>query len=222
MDSLPADPQGKLENTGVGSLSFLQGIFLTQELNQGLLHCRWILYQLSYQRSHLLSKYVPISAIFSTSGWWPHYLSSGELLPFWPPTLLFPRAVRMILLNPTQTMSWSFLNAFKGFSLNLRIKFKLWSMTGLLLASLHWTSSTQTTPCLFPHSPSKMPRSFALQGFCACIILLLMGYFQEFVNLDFYCLLCLRSKVATSKSGCLAFFAVIVYDLSVLFFHLLI
>ena len=37
----------------VGSLSLLQGIFLTQELNQGLLHCRWILYQLSYQGSHL-------------------------------------------------------------------------------------------------------------------------------------------------------------------------
>ena len=48
-DSLPAEPQGKPKNTGVGSLSLLQRIFLTQELNQGLLHCRWILYQLSYQ-----------------------------------------------------------------------------------------------------------------------------------------------------------------------------
>ena len=38
-------------NTGVGSLSLLQGIFQTQELNQGLLHCRRILYQLSYQGS---------------------------------------------------------------------------------------------------------------------------------------------------------------------------
>ena len=37
------------QNTGVGSLSLLQGIFLTQESNWGLLHCRWILYQLSYQ-----------------------------------------------------------------------------------------------------------------------------------------------------------------------------
>ena len=36
----------------VGSLSLLQGIFPTQESNQGLLHCRWILYQLSYQGSH--------------------------------------------------------------------------------------------------------------------------------------------------------------------------
>ena len=49
--SLPAEPQGKPKNTGVGSLSLLQQIFLTQELNWGLLHCRWILYQLSYQRS---------------------------------------------------------------------------------------------------------------------------------------------------------------------------
>jgi len=32
-------------------LSLLQRIFPSQELNQGLLHCRWILYQLSYQGS---------------------------------------------------------------------------------------------------------------------------------------------------------------------------
>ena len=40
--------QGKPKNTGVGSLSLLQGIFLTQKSNWGLLHCRQILYQLSY------------------------------------------------------------------------------------------------------------------------------------------------------------------------------
>ena len=39
------------QNTGVGSLSFLQRIFLTQQLNQGLLHCRCILYQLRSQGS---------------------------------------------------------------------------------------------------------------------------------------------------------------------------
>ena len=39
------------QNTGVGSLSLLQGIFPTQRLNPGLLHCRWILYQLSHQGS---------------------------------------------------------------------------------------------------------------------------------------------------------------------------
>ena len=51
VDSLPAEPQGKPKNTGVGSLSLLQGIFLTQESNQDLSHHRWILYQLSYQGS---------------------------------------------------------------------------------------------------------------------------------------------------------------------------
>ena len=49
--SLPAEPQGKPNNTGVGTLFLLQRIFLTQELNRGLLHCRQILYQLSYQGS---------------------------------------------------------------------------------------------------------------------------------------------------------------------------
>ena len=38
-DSLPTEPQGKPKNTGVGSLSFLQRIFPTQELNWGLLNC---------------------------------------------------------------------------------------------------------------------------------------------------------------------------------------
>ena len=40
-----------LQPHGVASLSLLQGIFPTQESNQGLLHCRQILYQLSYQGS---------------------------------------------------------------------------------------------------------------------------------------------------------------------------
>ena len=47
--SLPAEPPGNPKNTGVGSLSLLQWIFPTQESNRGLLHCRRIPYQLSYQ-----------------------------------------------------------------------------------------------------------------------------------------------------------------------------
>ena len=51
MNSLPAEPLGKPKNTGMGSLYLLQGIFPTQESNCGLLHCRQILYQPSYQGS---------------------------------------------------------------------------------------------------------------------------------------------------------------------------
>ena len=44
------------QNTGRDSLSLLQWIFLTQELNQGLLHCRWILHQLSYEGNLMMMK----------------------------------------------------------------------------------------------------------------------------------------------------------------------
>ena len=79
INSQPAEPQGKPkvkvkvaqlclilcdpmdcpwnspgQNTGVGGLSLLQGIFPTQESNQGLLHCRQILYQLRYQGSPII------------------------------------------------------------------------------------------------------------------------------------------------------------------------
>ena len=55
VDSLPSEPSGKPRNTGVGSLTLPQGIFPTQESNWALLHCRRILYQLSYQGSPLNS-----------------------------------------------------------------------------------------------------------------------------------------------------------------------
>ena len=43
------------QNTGVGSLSLLQGIFPTQGSNPDLPHCRRILYQLSHQGSPVCS-----------------------------------------------------------------------------------------------------------------------------------------------------------------------
>ena len=48
---LPSEPPGKHMNTGVVSLSLLQGNFPTQESNRALPHCRQILCQLSYQES---------------------------------------------------------------------------------------------------------------------------------------------------------------------------
>ena len=55
VDSLPGELWRKPKNTGVGSLSLLQVIFPTQESNWGFLHCRWILYQLSYEGSPTVS-----------------------------------------------------------------------------------------------------------------------------------------------------------------------
>ena len=47
-----------VQNFGVGSLSLLQGIFPTQELNRGLLHSGWILYQLSHKGSPRILEWV--------------------------------------------------------------------------------------------------------------------------------------------------------------------
>ena len=44
------------QNTGVNTLSLLQGIFPTQGSNPSLLHCRWILYQLSHKGSAVIKE----------------------------------------------------------------------------------------------------------------------------------------------------------------------
>ena len=60
------------QNTGVGTLSLLQGIFSTQGLNPGLPHCRWIIYQLSHKRSPRIMEWVayPFSSRYSQPRNW--------------------------------------------------------------------------------------------------------------------------------------------------------
>ena len=78
----------------MGSLSFLQWIFLTQELNWGLLHCRRILYQLSYQGSP--------TTIISRSRNNPRVFQGTKIfpdkcyLPLLTPILMFKSWVRKI------------------------------------------------------------------------------------------------------------------------------
>ena len=60
-------------NTGVDSHSLLQGIFPTQGSNPGLLHCRWILYQLSHQGSPRILDWVAYP--FSSGSSWPRNLT---------------------------------------------------------------------------------------------------------------------------------------------------
>ena len=57
------------QNTWVGSLSLLQEIFPTQGLNPGLLHCRWIIYQLTHKGSPRILKWVAYP--FSSGSSWP-------------------------------------------------------------------------------------------------------------------------------------------------------
>ena len=57
------------QNTGVGSLSFLQGIFPTQGLNSGLQDCRQILYLLSHKGSPRILEWVAYP--FPRGSSWP-------------------------------------------------------------------------------------------------------------------------------------------------------
>ena len=57
------------QNTGVGSLSLLQGIFPTQESNPGSPHCRQILYQLSHKGSPRILEWVAYPFFLGSS--WP-------------------------------------------------------------------------------------------------------------------------------------------------------
>ena len=60
------------QNTGVGNLSLLQGIFPTQGSNPGLPHCRQILYQLSHKGSPRILEWVayPFSSGSSQPRYW--------------------------------------------------------------------------------------------------------------------------------------------------------
>ena len=60
------------QNTGVGGLSLLRGIFPTQRLNPGLPHCSWILYQLCHKGSPGTLEWVapPFSSRSSRPGNW--------------------------------------------------------------------------------------------------------------------------------------------------------
>ena len=58
VDSLLSELPKKPMNTGVGSLSLLQRIFPTQELNWSFLHCRQMLYQSSHQRNPRILEWV--------------------------------------------------------------------------------------------------------------------------------------------------------------------
>ena len=107
----PWDSPGK--NTGVGCHSLLQGIFPTQGLIPGLLHCRWILYHLSHQGSpahpifspdlvHRLLHIHSSSLIHSSSSPSPHLDCSPDhrfFCPFLATTLYTIQTTREMRAN---------------------------------------------------------------------------------------------------------------------------
>ena len=66
------------QNTGMGSLSLLQGIFPTQGSNPGLPHCRRILYQLSREESPRILEWGAYP--FSSGSSWPRNQTGSPAL----------------------------------------------------------------------------------------------------------------------------------------------
>ena len=93
-------------NTGMSSHSLLQGIFPTQGSNPGLLHCRWILYQLSHKGNppcymnslissttlwgscHYLLHFAETKQTCGRTWFWTSCWSSKATLAIIPPSLL--------------------------------------------------------------------------------------------------------------------------------------
>ena len=80
------------QNTGVGSLSLLQGIFPTQGLNPGLPCCRWILYSKATREAFL-------------DGW---TATDTTFWQVWPPTLFLKHATFFhIFVSSLHSSFWS-------------------------------------------------------------------------------------------------------------------
>ena len=69
------------QNTGVGSLSLLWGIFPIQGSNPGFMHCRQILYQLSHKRSPRILNWVAYP--FSSGPSWPRNWTGVSCIAGW-------------------------------------------------------------------------------------------------------------------------------------------
>ena len=125
------------QNTAVGSLSFLQGIFPTQGWNPGLPHCRWILYQPSHQGSpwRCVSRTTCSSVIAL------HGPFCGEVSPQLPETIIIVRILPVALWKDSG-VSFSFSSVFPPPKM-IDWTTKLISL--LLMIRRAWRSSFQNT-----------------------------------------------------------------------------
>ena len=107
------------QNTGMGSLSLLQGIFPTQGSNPDLLHCRQILYQLSHKGSPRILEWVAYP--FSSGSSWPRNwtrisCTGGGFFTNWA-----PRGTHMNVINSVKFVLKTWKLTCKTDISNLRV-----------------------------------------------------------------------------------------------------
>ena len=116
------------QNTGVGSLSLIQGIFPTQGSNPGLPHCRRALHQLSYKGSPRILEWVVYP--FSSRSW-VSWIARGFFTSW---------VIREALLPRTTLFNWL---------INLAALSLSWGMQDLLVLAHRLLVATCGT--WFPH-----------------------------------------------------------------------
>ena len=143
----PWDSPG--QNTGVGRVSLLQGIFPTQRSNPGLPHCRWILYQLNYQGSPRIGLGPPLFA--------SHYMKEILLLSlYWSESYsvmsdsLWPHGLYNPWNSPGQNTGDFPFSRGSSWWINCNL---------LRLITLPKTSSLSELQPILSRSPSSLPPS---------------------------------------------------------------
>ena len=122
----------------MGSLSLLQWIFLTQELNWGLLHCRWILYQLSYQGSPYMHTYTVYIYVFGMYIGYSGYIYTHPSIGFQENE---NNTKADVLDEAAQFSVW--LHKFDVF-------YQYYSLEFVLFTFMHWRRKWQPTPVFLP------------------------------------------------------------------------
>ena len=134
------------QNTGVGSLFLLQGIFPTQGSNPGLLHYRWILWQLVHKESPRILEWVayPFSnGSFRPRNWIGASCIAGRFFTKKDtpkPAIKICRSIKLELkcILPLQHQAWSILHRYILRHLPMGVKdspmdmFPAWFLSGLI------------------------------------------------------------------------------------------
>ena len=136
-----------VQNTGVGTLSLLQGIFSTQGSNSGLPHCRRILYQPSDQGSPRILEWVayPFSSRSSqprnqirvsciASGFFTNWAIKEPLVDESCPTLCDPMDSSAHGISQTRILEWVAISFSRGSSQGLNLHLLHWQADSLLLS----------------------------------------------------------------------------------------
>ena len=142
-----AEPPGKPKNARVGSLSLLQQIFPIQESNHGLLHCRQILYPLSYMGSpNMTSFYV---SWISTSMWFFILVRDS----FWLYEDVVSFSSEKAMAPHSSTLAWRIPWTEEPGRLqsmgSLRVGHD-WGTSLSLFTFMHWRRKWQPTPVFLP------------------------------------------------------------------------